>query len=193
MRATLAHSASPLALIWILLTGGCDGASGLLGLGAGPEHPSVVVNEVASRNQSAISANQNDTPDWIELYNQSDQELNLAGYYLSDKTEEPRLFRIPNGTTIAAHGVRLFWSGEADNDETTFDFALNGSGDLVLLSSPSGRVLDSVRFGASEPDRAYARRPDGHGEWAWSHSPSPGARNVGAPAPPQNPTPPSPR
>ena len=44
----------------------------------------IVINEFVSSNNSIIQDIDGDYSDWIELYNQSDSDINLADYTLSD-------------------------------------------------------------------------------------------------------------
>ena len=45
----------------------------------------LVINEVVTANVSSASDPQGDADDWIEIYNSGDEEIDLSGYYLSDK------------------------------------------------------------------------------------------------------------
>ena len=42
-----------------------------------------------SKNDTSIRDNDGDFSDWIELYNSSNNPINLNGYYLSDNPEIP--------------------------------------------------------------------------------------------------------
>ncbi|NCG25983.1 MAG: hypothetical protein GWP42_00365, partial [Verrucomicrobiales bacterium] len=44
----------------------------------------LVINEVMSNNETTVVDGDGDFPDWIELYNASDNPAELTGYYLSD-------------------------------------------------------------------------------------------------------------
>lgn len=45
---------------------------------------SLVINEIMSSNSSVIADEEGDFPDWIEIYNPTDSEINLNNYSLSD-------------------------------------------------------------------------------------------------------------
>ena len=49
----------------------------------------VVINELMPANSSTIADEDQDYPDWIELYNRDTQAVNLNGYSLSDDPEQP--------------------------------------------------------------------------------------------------------
>ena len=56
----------------------------------------VVINEIMSSNSTTFYDSYGDTPDWIELYNNSAADVNLYGYGLSDNIEEPFKWTFPN-------------------------------------------------------------------------------------------------
>ena len=45
---------------------------------------SIIINEICSSNKRSLVDENVGSPDWIELYNSSESEINLAGYALSD-------------------------------------------------------------------------------------------------------------
>jgi hypothetical protein len=49
----------------------------------------IIINEVMTNNASTIKDEDGDNPDWIELYNNSNNPINLSGYGLSDDPAEP--------------------------------------------------------------------------------------------------------
>ena len=71
---------------------------------------SIVVNEVMSKNFDAIIDEDSGTPDWIEIYNNSDSEINLGGYYISDDINNLSMWRFPNGTIPAYEHLIVFAS-----------------------------------------------------------------------------------
>jgi len=57
----------------------------------------LVINEFMANNQSMLKdpCEQDEYPDWIELYNGSDQTIVLNGLYLTDDVNDPTQWRIP--------------------------------------------------------------------------------------------------
>lgn len=98
--------------------------------------------------------NHSDPVDWLELYNHSNQPVDLSGAWLSD---DPRTnkFRIPNGTTIAPRG-HLAW------DQNQLGFELFAGGETILLwNSNLTRVIDVVDFRGASNNISQGRYPDG--------------------------------
>lgn len=109
--------------------------------------------------------------DLIELYNHSNDPVDLGGCLLADNTSMEG-FRIPPGTTIAPRGFIAF-------EETQLGFRLDAAGETVfLLNSNLTRVLDAVRFGPQENGVSSGRYPDGTPEWRRLSSVTPGAENA---------------
>ena len=77
------------------------------------------INEVLASNLQTPPENNGEYDDWIEIYNPSDQAIDLAGLYLTDKIDIPTKWRFPLGrpfdTTVDPNGFILIW---ADNPET---------------------------------------------------------------------------
>ena len=64
----------------------------------------IFINEFLASNDHIIKDPEetSEYPDWIEIYNQQDHEINIGGYYLSDNLNNLNKWQIPNGITIAA-------------------------------------------------------------------------------------------
>lgn len=56
----------------------------------------VVINEGSNRNFNQLLDEDGDNPDWIELFNKSDQMVNLNGWFLSDNIDMPAKWEFPN-------------------------------------------------------------------------------------------------
>ena len=76
--------------------------------------------------------------DWIELYNDSDQQVSLSGYALSDDPSKPLEWHFPEGTVIAARGYLLVYASGRSDTPLDASFRLNPEGETVLLSDAKG-------------------------------------------------------
>ncbi len=106
----------------------------------------------------------------IELYNNSDQGVDLGGWQLDDAEGGSSPYSIPSNTTIDPHAFLVFYA-----DQTTV--GLNNDGDTVRLLHPDDTVADQVAYAASAPDRANGRKPDGGTQWQTRCEPTPGQSN----------------
>ncbi|MFC1761720.1 lamin tail domain-containing protein [Planctomycetota bacterium] len=142
----------------------------------------LVINELMADNDTTIQdPDGSGYPDWLELYNPSQNTIDLGGMYLTDNLSEPNQWQIPDGVSIEPGGYLLLW---ADNDEdqgdTHMNFSLSRSGEAIGLfdTDTSGHVLiDSITFGSQSADVSYGRIEDGENNWQLMPSPSPGFSN----------------
>ncbi|MCX7875472.1 MAG: lamin tail domain-containing protein [Melioribacteraceae bacterium] len=116
----------------------------------------IVMNEIYSRGTTA-------DPDWIEIYNSSDKEVDLTGYKIYDNGgsggTKPKM-EFPSGTKITAKG---FYVIVTDIPTTTnpAGFGLSSSGEEVWLENKDGVVIDNYTFGAMTETQSFSRVPDG--------------------------------
>jgi len=64
-----------------------------------PASAEIVITEVMASNGYFESGH---AWDWVELYNPTSQDANLAGYGLSDDSEDPYKFTFPEGAVLKA-------------------------------------------------------------------------------------------
>ena len=137
------------------------------------------INEFLASNQASNSDESGGFDDWLELYNPTDQPLDLAGLFLSDDPNNMTKWELPEGGSfIEASGFLLVWCDEDQNQgDLHSNFKLSASGEFLSLVAADGlTVIDSLSFGAQITDISYGRIPDGGPEWA-STTPTPGSPN----------------
>lgn len=131
----------------------------------------VVINEIMSVNSFTVADQNGEFDDWIELFNLTDKNLDISGYYLSDKINNPLKWQIPSGTSINGNGYLIIW---ADEDSTQIglhsNFKLSSDGEAVILSRSDGRKLDEIIFPAQTLEQSYSRFPNGTGTFKWQNS-----------------------
>lgn len=124
----------------------------------------VVLNEVCSLNGKIIRDGVNDCSDYIELYNVSEEEIDLAGWYLSDDETSPKKYQIPGG--VIAPGEYLVFYANGREGDTNLPFKISEAGEKIFLSDVQGNLIDSVAVPKLRLDEAYARTEDGGASWA---------------------------
>ncbi len=138
--------------------------------------------------------------EWIELYNNSDESIDLDGWYIWDASgsEDNKVYineenTAPATTTIAGNDWLVVYMNKA---------VFNNTGDSVRLYNADNVLIDSHDYDVSDfceieptpgdenstdatggdcgdvpPNKSYARIPDGIGEWV-DPIPTPGGTNV---------------
>jgi len=112
-----------------------------------------------------------DDNEWIEIYNQGPELVDLSGFGLSDNTE--RIFILSaedfSNINLSAGEYLVVYkniSGISLN---------NSSGDAVELYDPNGNLLESVNYsGSALEDRSYSRE---NNSFYWSKTLTPGRAN----------------
>lgn len=87
--------------------------------------------------------------DSVEIHNPGSAAVNIGGWYLSNRRDQPRKFRVPDGTTVAAGAYVVFTQSQFGNNGTnSFTFS-SARGDEAWLSAvDAGGALTGVRAGA---------------------------------------------
>ncbi len=128
----------------------------------------VVINEFMAVNSITAADQDGEYDDWIELYNLTDEEIDLTGYYLTDSRKNLSKWKFPAGTTITADGYLIVW---ADTDTLQqglhTNYKLSSLGERVILLSPEVEILDKVEYDVQTSELAYARVPNGTGDFVW--------------------------
>jgi len=147
----------------------------------------VVINEVSASNDIYVN-DYYKKADWIELYNNSDAEVNIAGMYISDNTSKPTKCQIPEdnptlNTIIPAHGYKVIWCDKKDNKTSAIhaSFKLEADSGTVMISKYNGSDIvyaDTLAYEGHGGTESYGRYPDAGSINYLMIKPTPGASNV---------------
>jgi spore coat protein CotH len=133
----------------------------------------VTINEFMANNTSTVQEPNGGYPDWMELYNNTANNISLAGMYATDNYTIATKWSFPNNTVIPAFGYMIVWM---DEDTTQLgnhaNFKLSSSGERIMLSYANGTIIDSITFGAQLPDVSMQRCPNGTGSFTTSFPPT---------------------
>jgi hypothetical protein len=144
----------------------------------------IFINEIMSSNGETIEfpAGSGEYPDWIELYNAGDSDVDLLNYTISD---DNNTWTFTSSITISAKGYLLVWAnGEDISDPPQTNFRLSASGETVTLRNSLGDILDQVDCPPLLSDESYGRYPDGEENLEYMAVPTPGAQNQSSVFPP---------
>lgn len=123
----------------------------------------VVINEINYNSADGV-----DVGDWVELYNNTDITVDLAGWVFKDE-EDAHSFEIPPGVEIPPGGFLVLCEDSTQfrtvfpNDGPLcgeFDFGLSGGGELIRLFDSEDALHDSLTYDDDEP---WPTEPDGLG------------------------------
>ncbi len=150
------------------------------------DKPSVVFNEVLPSPRFGWNCAYQTSPGaiqsaWIELYNLTDQSLNLYNQICVDTGSDTISACLSFGSVIPAHGFLTFFPSQL-----SANFVIKGGSNLRLLLASV--PVDQVTIPALPYDVSYARIPDGTGKWQPDTNPTINTSNALITSPSPTPT-----
>jgi len=92
----------------------------------------LVINEVLASNDSTMPDQDGEYDDWIELYNNSDHDIDVNGYFMSDLATDIPMWQFPD-TIIAAKSYLIIWAdGDTQQQGLHANFKLSASGETLV-------------------------------------------------------------
>src|SRR4030095_4713191 len=105
---------------------------------------SVIISEFLADNSGGLTDEDGDSPDWIELYNSGTTLVSLAGWYLTDDTNDLTRWSFP-ATNITASGFMMVFASGKDRRvpgaPLHTSFALDAGGGYLALVRPDGVTI----------------------------------------------------
>ena len=141
----------------------------------------LVINELMASNAGVEISPAINFDSWIEVYNPSDQAVNLGGMYLSDDANNLKKWHMPSDMgKVPAKGFKVIWLGSADSNELQAPFKLDCDGGAIYLSDSNGSLVTSEEYPTALSRTAWARKTDGGDDWGWTSTPTLEASNATA-------------
>ena len=157
-------------------------ASVLLTAGTNGFAQDLVINELMQSNIDCIMDDIHEFPDsWVELYNNSDQAINLKDYKIGIETD--KMWQLPD-KKVEAKGFILIYCDKEDQEKSGLhtDFRLETGKGCVVYLQKGNAIVDSLPGALKKmpaPNIAYGRKTDGSNEWGYQLEPTPGKANCG--------------
>lgn len=125
----------------------------------------LVINEFMASNENTVTDSEGEYEDWIELYNNTDTDISLNGYFLSDDGDDLSQWAFPD-TTISADGYIVVWA-DSDEDQQGLhaSFRLSASGETIYLSNSDTTIIDEISYTDQTIDISTGRYPNGTGSF----------------------------
>ena len=137
------------------------------------------INEFMAANATTIPDDTGVYVDWIELFNMTAEDVDLAGFTITDDLDEPDKHVLAAGLVVPAHGYLLLWAdGMPELGLDHMGFSLAREGEELGLYDPNGTVLNHLEYEEQATDWSAARMPDGELDgWIIDATPTPGQAN----------------
>ena len=139
-------------------------------------HAEIYISEVVTSNSLSLSDPTLGSPDWIEFYNASGQDIDLKGYGLSDNVKEPHKWEFPSVTIKAGEYLVVYAAKNAvESSALCANLGLSKAGESLFLTDPYYNLIQQLDIPELITDVSYAR--DGAGGYGYCSTPTPGAEN----------------
>jgi uncharacterized repeat protein (TIGR02543 family) len=149
----------------------------------GSETEKIAINEIMSSNTLALSDEDGDFEDWVELYNYGSESVNLQGFGFSDERDLPYKWLFPS-VSIAPNQYLLVWASEKNRatpgSQLHTNFKISANGETLFLTNKTGGLVSGSPSVTLNQDVSYGRQPDGTGSWLYFDTPTPGVSNTGS-------------
>jgi hypothetical protein len=142
----------------------------------------VVLSEIAAANKTGLTDENGAHVDWIELYNNGADPVNLHHWHLTDDPLRPTRWEFPAVVIPAGGYLVVFASGKDRSDPggpLHTDFSLAAEGEYLSLTDASGQEVDEIvrGFPPQVADVSWGRVPEDPSVFAYFYTPTPGILN----------------
>ncbi|MFC0878451.1 CotH kinase family protein [Saccharicrinis sp. FJH2] len=122
----------------------------------------IIINEVMSSNQQYLRDEDGDTPDWLEIWNNSNEVVDLADYSVSDDMDTSKAWHFPAFSLSPDQYLLVFASGKDKKDAPQYWETIIKQGDAWKYIIPSSEINSDWR-GNSYDDAAWSDGTSGIG------------------------------
>lgn len=122
----------------------------------------VSITEIMQSNYGGVLDYYNEFPDsWVEIYNSSDQEIDLKGYSISEVNDVSSSYSLPESLIVPAEGYTLIYCDKENKKQHT-DFRLNtDKPGTVYLWDKNKVLVDSLPYPEMiSPEVSWGRLPE---------------------------------
>lgn len=136
-------------------------------------------SEAVSSNESFLKASNSTYNDFIELYNNSDNDITLSGLYITDNVKKLTKAALPSVTVKARSFLTVICSSTDTNIPSGYnrvDFSLSAIGETVYITDGK-KILDTMVIPTLGDDESYGR-PAGTDKYAYLTQATPNKLNA---------------
>lgn len=151
----------------------------LFALAAGSACADVIISEVMASNGYYENGH---TWDWVELYNNGDETVDLSGWGFTDSKKDMYKFTFPEGAKLKAGKYLTIWcTGEQNKSagkESTFyaDFKITAAGETLRLTDRAEQEIQKLKLPEQYGCVSYGL-PSGGGDYGFFENSTRGKKN----------------
>lgn len=151
----------------------------ILLLGENVKSQNLQLNEVVSQNYNGLESFEGKNEDWIEVYNNSTDTIQLQNYFLSDDEFELQKWQFPSLEIYPNSFLVIFASNEnLFSPELHTNFKLSSEGEKLFLSE--NNIIDYISIPNLNAGLSFGRKNEQSNEWSILDIPSPKTTNAKA-------------
>lgn len=139
-----------------------------------------MIHEFAAFPDERVLDEDEEAVDWLECFNRSDAPVSLAGWRLSDDSEDLGKWEFPE-LTLAPGAYFLVYASGKDRREASgslhTNFRLGGSGEFLALSRPDGAVVHAFAPQFPRQREGFSYGISSEGDYRYFSEPAPGEAN----------------
>ena len=141
----------------------------------------VFITEVMASNDLVPINATGQSSDYVELYNSTNETIDLSSYGLSDSLKRPRKWQFPYGAAIGPGEYKVIVLDGRPDISSYYEYHANfkitrAGGETISFCDPTGRVLDRIPLPLIPTDHSYGRT-DGYAGFYFFDAPTPGSAN----------------
>ena len=134
----------------------------------------IYINEYMSHNKNSNYATDGGYYDFVEFYNDGDDDISLKGFALTDDSDDLNKFIMPDVTIKAKSYLVIYLTGKQEISGSVYaNFKLSDN-DSKLILSYGGKIIDSVDVVKLDKNMSYGRSD---GKWFYFYKATPGYEN----------------
>ena len=143
-----------------------------------PKEPvtSFIINEISAA-KASVTDEYNEADDWFEVYNPTNDTIDLAGLYVTDNLKTPCKYKIANtrvgDTHLLPMNFKVLWADDQlEQGNLHCPFKLSADGEQIGFYQIVGKdtlVIDTLTYCEQKDKYSYAQFPDGSGNWIFTN------------------------
>ncbi|MFH0866149.1 MAG: CotH kinase family protein [Bacteroidota bacterium] len=127
----------------------------------------IVINEFMAENTNTIADQEGEYDTWIELFNTTQENINLKTLYLSDDTEIPSKWAFPDTSIQAKSFINVWVDNDVSQTGLHANFRLSENAGQIILYCENNTYIDSVTYSLQLAEKTYGRYPNGYGSFVY--------------------------
>ena len=140
--------------------------------------PELCINEFMASNAWSTRDDTGERADWIELYNLSEQAIDLDGWSITDDLDDKQKHTLKGVPPLPAGGYVLLWADDdLEEGGDHLGFKLSAEAEAIGIYRPDGTAVDTLEYFNQYTDWSSARMPDGSPDWIYDGTPTPWGPN----------------